>query len=167
MELAGDQLRGVRDSKTLSHRQREELSEAIMARAIGVGIGIVHHGLIERYNVVGATRLAMRRSLRNLAVIPEYLLIDHLRLPDIALPQRGITDGDAKCLSIACASIMAKVTRDRIMKRFDIIYPGYGLAAHKGYGTHQHMDHLRRLGPCPIHRRSFKPIHELLVPRLL
>ena len=163
----GDWLDGVRDSKVLNRRQRERLYVEITTHALAVGVGMAHHGAIETHNIVGATRLAMRRAINNLDAAPEFLLIDHLRLPEVALPQRGITHGDALCLSIACASIVAKVTRDVVMSRFDERYPGYGLAAHKGYGTRQHLECLRRLGPCQIHRRSFAPVRKLLLPTLL
>jgi len=163
----GDWLDGVRDSKVLSRRQRERLFVEITTHALAYGVGMAHHGVIETRNIVGATRLAMRRAVNNLSAAPEFLLIDYLRLPEIDLPQRGITHGDALCLSIACASIVAKVTRDIVMSRFDERYPGYGLAAHKGYGTRQHLECLRRLGPCQIHRRSFAPVRKLLLPTLL
>lgn len=162
----GDWLDGVRDSKALNRRQRERLFVEITTHALAVGIGMAHHGAIETRNILGATRLAMHRAVDNLAVAPEFLLIDYLRLPEIGLPQRGITHGDARCLSIACASIVAKVTRDNVMSRFDLRYPGYGLAAHKGYGTRGHLESLRRLGPCRIHRHSFAPVQRLLMPTL-
>jgi ribonuclease HII len=163
----GNWLDGVRDSKVLNRRQRERLYTEITTHALAVGVGMAHHGVIETRNIVGATRLAMRRAVNNLAPAPEFLLIDYLRLPEVNLPQRGITRGDAVCLSIACASIVAKVTRDSVMSRFDELYPGYGLAAHKGYGTRGHMECLQRLGPCHIHRRSFAPVRKLLLPTLL
>jgi len=160
-------LERVRDSKQLSAARREELYECIMSTAVGVATGVVSHKIIARVNILGATRLAMGRAVARLAVPPEYLLIDHIKLPDISLPQRGITHGDAICLSIACASIIAKVTRDRIMARLDVIFPGYGLSRHKGYGTRRHLEALQELGPCRIHRRSFRPVAELGLPRLL
>jgi len=165
--IPGDWLDGVRDSKVLTRRQRERLFVEINDRALAIGVGMAHHGVIERRNILGATRLAMRRAVNNLTAAPEFLLIDYLHLPEVDLPQRGITRGDAVCLSIACASIVAKVTRDNVMSRFDTRYPGYGLAAHKGYGTRRHLESLRRLGPCRIHRRGFAPVRVLLEPRLL
>ncbi len=166
-EPRGDWLDGVRDSKVLNRSQRERLYLEITTHALAVGVGMAHHGVIETRNIVGATRLAMRRAVNHLAAAPDFLLIDYLRLPEVDLPQRGITHGDALCLSIACASIVAKVTRDVVMSRFDERYPGYGLAAHKGYGTRRHLECLRRLGPCRIHRRSFAPVRKLLLPTLL
>jgi ribonuclease HII len=115
---------------------------------------------IDSQNIVKATLLAMKQAVSQLLQPPEYLLIDHLRLPDISLPQKGITNGDRLCFSIACASIMAKVARDRFMVKLDRVYPGYGLARHKGYGTREHLLYLRQWGPCPIHRRSFRPVRE-------
>ncbi len=165
--LAPTWLADVRDSKMLGPRQREYLSHQIREYALAVGVGIAHHGTIERRNIVGATRLAMCRALNSLVPAPDFLLIDYLRLPELATAQRGITGGDAICLSIACASIIAKVSRDGLMSRFDAIYPGYGLARHKGYGTREHRDRLRELGPCGIHRRSFAPVREFLLPRLV
>ena len=165
--IRSDWLDGVRDSKVLNRRQRERLFVEINDHALAVSVGMAHHGVIAARNIIGATRLAMRRAVNDLTATPEFLLIDYLRLPEIDLPQRGITHGDAVCLSIACASIVAKVTRDNVMSKFDACYPGYGLAAHKGYGTRRHLECLRRLGPCPIHRRSFTPVRVLLEPRLL
>ena len=104
----------------------------------------------------------MKLAVEQLSPPPEWLLIDYLYLPEVALPQKGITNGDRLCFSIACASIVAKVTRDRLMVELERTYPGYGLAAHKGYGTREHLDCLRRLGPCPIHRRSYQPVKEII-----
>ena len=108
--------------------------------------------------IVGATRLAMTRAVSRLALRPRFLLVDALALPDVPIPQKAIIHGDALCLSIAAASIAAKVTRDRIMEKADAAYPGYGFARHKGYGTREHLRNLDRLGPCAIHRRSFAPV---------
>jgi len=110
---------------------------------------------------VPATRLAMRRALDSLALLPQFLLLDALSLHEVVIPQRPIIHGDALCLSIAAASIVAKVTRDRIMEQEDAAHPGYGFARHKGYGTAEHLFNLRRLGPCPIHRFSFAPVRAL------
>ena len=103
----------------------------------------------------------MKSAVDQLVPQPQYLLIDYMRLPEVPLPQKGITDGDSLCFSIACASIVAKVARDRLMVELDAVYPGYGLAEHKGYGTKEHLACLRRMGPCPIHRRSFQPVREI------
>jgi ribonuclease HII len=152
----------VRDSKELSPARRQLLFEQIMEMAISVGLGRVDGEIIDAQGIVRATRLAMKQAIDQLSPPPECLLIDYLTLPESPLPQKGIVDGDRLCLSIACASIIAKVARDRLMVEFDEIYPGYGLAEHKGYGTREHLARLRRLGPSPIHRHSFQPVKELL-----
>jgi ribonuclease HII len=121
----------------------------------------VPHNLIDLRGIVTATRLAMKQAIDRLSPPADYLLIDYLRLPGIPIPQKAITNGDTLCFSIACASIVAKVTRDRLMRETDSIYPGYGFAQHKGYGTRKHLACLRRLGPSPVHRRSFRPVKEL------
>jgi ribonuclease HII len=152
----------VRESKQLSPAQREYLFAFIQEVAISVGIGLVPHDVVDAQGIVRATRLAMKLAVEKLAPQPQYLLIDYLRLPEVLLPQKGITDGDSLCFSIACASIVAKVARDRLMVELDGVYPGYRLAKHKGYGTKEHLACLRRQGPCPIHRRSFRPVRELI-----
>ena len=154
-------LKDVRDSKLLPAEAREELYEVITAEAAGYGAGIVSHAYIDAHGIVAATRLAMKLAIEELSPRPQALLIDFLRLPAFALPQKGIVDGDALCVSIACASIVAKVTRDRLMRRIDGRYSGYGLAQHKGYGTPEHLGRLTELGPSHIHRRSFAPVANL------
>jgi ribonuclease HII len=151
----------IRDSKLLSPARREYLFQHITKVAISVGTGMVPAGIIDSHNIVKATLLAMKQAVSRLRRPPEYLLIDHLRLPDVSLPQKGITNGDRLCFSIACASIIAKVARDRFMVKLDRVYPGYGLAKHKGYGTREHLLYLQQKGPCPIHRRSFRPVREV------
>jgi ribonuclease HII len=151
-------LKDVRDSKLLPVEAREELYEIITAEATGFGAGIVSHAFIDAHGIIAATRLAMKLAIEELTPKPQALLIDFLRLPAFSLPQKGIVDGDALCVSIACASIVAKVTRDRLMRRLDGRYNGYGLAQHKGYGTPEHLDRLQTLGPSSIHRRSFAPV---------
>jgi ribonuclease HII len=155
------QLDGVRDSKQLSPAKRELLFPHIYEVAIAVGIGEAPHSLVDGQGIVKATRFAMKQAIERLSPFPESLLIDYMRLPDVNLPQKGITHGDDLCFSIACASIIAKVARDRVMVEFDRLYPGYGLARHKGYGTRQHVACLKRLGACPIHRRTFRPVREI------
>jgi len=150
----------IRDSKQLTPARREYLYCRIQEAAVAVGIGMVPHDIIDGHNIVTATRLAMRLAVADLTTAPQSLLIDYLRLSEIPLPQLSITRGDQRCFSIACASIIAKVARDRLMSRLDQVYPGYGLAAHKGYGTQGHLHHLHQRGPCPIHRRSFAPVRE-------
>jgi ribonuclease HII len=151
----------VRDSKQLTPRRREQIFELIQQSRIATGIGMASHTDIDAIGIVKATRMAMRRAVRQLTSPPDSLIIDALSLPEIPLPQWGIVRGDQSSLSIACASIVAKVTRDRYMTELDHSYPGYELARHKGYGTRQHLLSLRRLGPCPIHRRSFAPVRRL------
>jgi ribonuclease HII len=151
-------LTGVRDSKQLSPRQRERLFAIIQAAAVSWAAGVVASEEIDLLGILPATRLAMRQAVEGLSVSPQALLVDAVRLPAIPLPQRSLIHGDALCLSIAAASIVAKVTRDRLMVEMDSLYPGYGFARHKGYGTARHAQALRELGPCPIHRRSFAPV---------
>ncbi|HXF68223.1 MAG TPA: ribonuclease HII [Thermoflexus sp.] len=150
-------LAGVRDSKTLSPAEREALFPEILQVAVAVGVGMAGPEEIDALGIVQATRLAMERALKDLAVTPDALIIDALTLA-VPLPQRAIVRADARCLSVAAASIVAKVTRDRWMVEMDRLYPGYGFAGHKGYGTPAHRQALREHGPCPIHRRSFAPV---------
>jgi ribonuclease HII len=148
----------VRDSKELNSRKRESLFDLINMEAIAVGIGIVPPQVIDSVNILKATRLAMIQAVEKLSKQPTFLLIDRITLSQCPIPQMGITRGDKSCLSIACASIIAKVTRDRIMEELDIMYPGYGFAQHKGYGTGRHLSCLRKLGPSPVHRLYFAPV---------
>ncbi len=152
----------VKDSKQLSPAKRQLLFGYIGEIAVAVGVGMVRCEVIDDRGIAMATRLAMKLAVGKLSPAPESLLIDYIRLPEVPLPQKGITNGDELCLSIACASIMAKVTRDRLMVEYDSIYPGYGLANHKGYGTRTHLANLHRLGPSPIHRRSFQPLKGMI-----
>ncbi len=156
----------VRESKQLRSAARELLFGGISEIAISVGIGVAAPEAIDTHGIAAATRLAMKLAIEQLMPQPQYLLIDFLLLPEVPLPQKGITDGDSLCFSIACASILAKVTRDRLMVELDADYPGYGLAGHKGYGTKEHLACLRQLGPCPIHRRSFQPVREIIQQEL-
>jgi ribonuclease HII len=152
----------VKDSKQLTPARREFLFHRIHEIAISIGIGLAPQDLIDTKGIIRATRLAMKQAINQLSPPPQSLLIDYMRLPEVRLPQKGITKGDNLCFSIACASIIAKVARDQIMVAFDRIYPGYGLAQHKGYGTREHFACLYRLGPCPIHRRSFRPVRNIM-----
>ena len=153
-------LAGVDDSKRLSPRARARLYDRIQDVALAVGVGMASADEIDAMGIVPATRLAMHRALAALPYTPDYLLLDHIRLPEVNIPQESFTRGDARVLSIAAASIIAKVTRDRIMEELDARYPGYGFAQHKGYGTAAHREALRRLGPSPIHRRTWAPVRE-------
>ena len=159
-------LNQVKDSKQLSPAKRELLFHHIHEVAISIGIGVVHHEIIDAKGIVRATRLAMKLAIGQLSPPPDFLLIDYMHLPEVPLAQKGVTNGDSLCFSIACASIIAKVSRDHMMIAFDETYPGYGLAQHKGYGTREHIACLCRLGPSPIHRQSFKPVKNLIQGRL-
>ena len=152
----------VRDSKQLNSRQRESLFDLISKEALAVGTGIVPSQVIDSINILKATKLAMMQAVERLPRKPHFLIIDRVTLSQCPIPQRGITRGDRLCLSIACASIIAKVTRDRMMEEFDRIYPGYGFARHKGYGTGEHVSCLGKLGPSPIHRLYFAPVRSVI-----
>lgn len=152
----------VRDSKLLTPERREELFEPICTHALAHATGLATREEIDRLGIVPATRLAMRRALEALELPPDGLLIDALKLPFFTLPQRAIIHGDQLSLSIACASILAKVTRDQMMIKMDSALPGYAFAHHKGYGTPEHQAALRALGPSGEHRTSFAPIKTLL-----
>jgi len=152
----------VRESKQLTSARREFLSQHIQEIAISIGTGVSSHEIIDTQGIIKATRSAMKLAIDQLSPPPQCLLIDYMRLPESPLHQKGIKNGDSLCFSIACASIVAKVARDHLMAELDKIYPGYGLAEHKGYGTKEHFACLRRLGPSPIHRRSFQPIKNVI-----
>jgi ribonuclease HII len=155
------ELNSIRDSKLLSPRRREELFEVVRSTAQAVGVGVVGAEEIDAQRIVPATRQAMRLALASLKPAPQHLLIDYLRLPAVKLPQQAMAHGDALCCSIAAASIIAKVHRDRLMVELDARFPGYGFAQHKGYGTAAHRAALTRLGPSPIHRLSWTPCRGL------
>ena len=148
-------IRGVCDSKLLTPERREELFVAIHERALAVGVAIVDHVTIDRVNILQATRIAMVDALRRLPIAPDLIITDFVALPEVPCPQKNLVDGDARCASVAAASIVAKVTRDRIMRELDTQFPEYGFAQHKGYATPDHLAALDRHGPCPVHRRSF------------
>jgi len=151
-------IRGLADSKLLTHEQREALFQVISERAIAVGVGIIDHETIDRVNILQATRLAMADALARLTVSPDFVITDFVALKGLGCPQRNLVDGDARCASVAAASIIAKVTRDRLMIEADRDFPEYGFARHKGYGTPEHLAALDRWGPCPLHRRSFSGV---------
>lgn len=145
----------INDSKKLTATRREERYEVIMAKAEAVGIGVVSPDRIDEINILQATYEAMRQAVEELSVAPDLLLNDAVTIPGIPVPQVPIIKGDAKSISIGAASIIAKVTRDRMMEEYDKLFPGYGFAKNKGYGTSEHIDALRIAGASPIHRRSF------------
>jgi ribonuclease HII len=153
---------GIRDSKEMNALERETAFEVIIKWAADIGVGIVSPQIIDEINILGATRRAMRQAVSNLSLEPDYLLIDGWPLPYSSISQQGIIKGDKRCFSIACASIIAKVVRDRIMTDFDRIFPQYGFAIHKGYGTKKHLQCLNKNGPVEIHRFSFAPVRDLV-----
>jgi ribonuclease HII len=156
-------LDGVRDSKLCSSSQRDDLYKRIHETALASGVGLASHQEIDRIGIAAAARLAMSRAIEMLTHQPQALLIDWVRLRDINLPQQSIIKGDQRSLSIAAASILAKVTRDRLMIELDSGHPGYGFAQHKGYATPAHQSALATLGPCDLHRRTFDPIRTRLL----
>ena len=145
----------INDSKQLSAKKRDELYDELRNKAVSYGIGIVGHEKIDEVNILQATYIAMRDAISKLSVKPDQLLVDAVKIPEVDTDQRGIIKGDARSASIAAASIVAKVYRDRLMEEYDKKYPGYGFAENKGYGTKVHTDALKTVGPCEIHRRSF------------
>lgn len=157
---AGVRIDGVNDSKKLSPRARERLFDVITARAVAIGIGMAAPELIDRINILQATRHAMLEAVGQLSRQPDYLLIDGISTIDSPIPQRTVKKGDSLSLSIAAASIIAKVTRDRLMMELDTIHPGYGFAAHKGYGCASHLEAIRMLGPTAVHRLTFGGVKE-------
>lgn len=155
----GIQLEGVDDSKRLRPMERERLFQRISQLARGIGVGIVGSALIEQVNIRQSTLIAMSEAVQQLPEAPDYLLVDGCDRVPLRLAQRAIIGGDHLIISIAAASIVAKVTRDRLMVAYDRQFPGYGFAQHKGYGTFAHLQALNRLGPCAIHRRTFRGVN--------
>jgi ribonuclease HII len=154
-------LPGLHDSKLLTPAERDRLYELIQRRAVAIGVGIADAKMIDRMNVLEATRWAMREAIEQLDPQPDVLLMDGRESLSMAIAQRAVVGGDHLCASIAAASIVAKVMRDRMMAEIDAMYPGYGFGAHKGYGTRDHQARLLELGPCPEHRMSFAPVRAL------
>ena len=150
-----EQILYLNDSKKLSEKKREELYDVIMEKAVATGIGIIGPARIDEINILQATYEAMRMAIGNLQVQPGILLNDAVTIPQVTIPQVPIIKGDAKSVSIAAASILAKVTRDRLMVEYDKVLPGYDFAGNKGYGSAAHIEALKKLGPTPIHRKSF------------
>jgi len=148
-------IRGLDDSKRLAPEQRDVLFAVIEERALAVGVGMVDHATIDRINILRATRVAMLEALTRLAIRPDLVITDFVSLDGLACPQRNLINGDRRSATVAAASIVAKVTRDRLMRDLDARYPDYGFGRHKGYATPEHLAMLDRIGPCPIHRRTF------------
>lgn len=151
---------GVDDSKKLTPKERDELYALIVERAVAIGVGSADHSLIDRVNILQATLHAMKEAVGALAVKPDYLLVDGISAPPVPLPMMTIKKGDGASVSIAAASIIAKVTRDRLMVGYGRQFPPYGFETHKGYGSLAHLQAIARLGPCPIHRTTFRGVKE-------
>jgi ribonuclease HII len=155
-------LPGLNDSKKLAPKTREKLFIKIREKAISIGLAVISHKIIDKLGIGKANKLAMQKAFQNLMICPDYILLDgKYSKIKTSLPQKAITGGDRKVASIAAASIVAKVTRDRIMVKYHQKYPRYKFDQHKGYGTEKHFELLRELGPCAIHRRSFYPVSEM------
>jgi len=161
----GTVIEGVRDSKKLSPQKREELFEQIVNECLSYGVGIVEHDVIDYVNIRCATFTAMRLAISELSVVPDHVLVDGHAIPELGLPQLAIIRGEDQSMSIAAASILAKVHRDRLMELYDTAYPQYGFARNKGYATPQHLEALLSHGPCRIHRRTFRPTRDMQQPR--
>jgi ribonuclease HII len=162
----GTKLRGVDDSKKLTAALRQTLAARIRACALSIGVGVVAVDEIDRLNIYRAALEAMRRAVLALPIPPEHVVVDARRIPGISIPQTPLIDGDARCFSVAAASIVAKVERDRMMRELDALYPQYGFRHNMGYGTPQHLAAIDRCGPSPVHRRSFAPVRQLHFPGL-
>ena len=149
-------IEGINDSKKISEKKREKLYDQILEEAISYGVGIIGHDEIDEINILNATKKALTLSLKELTVKPDLIIVDALtHIDTMGIPYESIIKGDAKCYSISAASIIAKVTRDRIMREWDNVYPEYGFQQHKGYGTAKHISAIKEYGLCPIHRKSF------------
>lgn len=158
---------GLNDSKKLSEKRREALfSQLTEADGVHYGIGIVSSEHIDHINILQATYRAMRQALAELSPLADFVLVDGRPVPGLPCPSHNLIKGDGRCVSIAAASIIAKVTRDRMMVAYDQEFPGYAFARHKGYGTKAHLNALQKLGACPIHRRSFSPVRNVVEPTL-
>lgn len=154
----GRPVRGLRDSKKLTEKRREELFEEIREKSAAWSVAMTGPGEIDRTNILRAALRAMEKAVAGLSVAPDFVLVDGNARISIAVEQKTVVGGDDRCASIAAASIVAKVTRDRLMKELETEYPGYGFSRHKGYPSKEHRESLRRLGPCPIHRKSFNGV---------
>ena len=154
-------IKGLNDSKTISKKKHETIYQEVLKQAVAIGIGIKDNQVIDEVNIYEATKLAMIEAVGNLKITPQHLLIDAMKL-DLQIPQTSIIKGDANSLSIAAASIVAKVTRDRMMTDYELIYPGYDFSHNVGYGTQHHLEGLKRRGITPIHRKTFEPIKSMI-----
>lgn len=154
----GRPVRGLRDSKKLTEKRREELFEEIREKSAAWSVAMTGPGEIDRTNILRAALRAMEKAVEGLSVAPDFVLVDGNARISLAVEQRTVVGGDDRCASVAAASIVAKVTRDRLMKELETEYPGYGFSRHKGYPSKEHRESLRRLGPCPIHRKSFNGV---------
>lgn len=149
-------IEGVNDSKKVSEAKREKLYDIIIQEAISYGVGIIYQDEIDEINILQATKKGVTEAIKQMKVKPNIIMVDALNgIDTMGIPYKSIIKGDAKCYSIAAASIIAKVTRDRIMREWDKVYPEYGFASHKGYGTAKHIAAIKEFGPCPIHRKTF------------
>ena len=156
----GCKIKGLNDSKKIPKKKHQEIYQAVLDKALAVGIGLIDNEGIDQVNIYEATKLAMKEALSKLSLKPDYLLIDAMKL-DIDIPQESIIKGDANSLSIAAASIVAKVTRDKLMADYDKEYPGYDFAQNAGYGTKSHLQGLEQNGVTPIHRKTFEPVKSM------
>lgn len=153
---ANSMIEGVNDSKKVSEKKREKLYDLILEEAISYGVGIIGQDEIDEINILNATKKGLTMSLQELTQKPDLIIVDALtHIDTLGIPYESIIKGDAKCYSISAASIIAKVTRDRIMREWDKVYPQYGFAQHKGYGTSAHINAIKEFGPCPLHRKAF------------
>ena len=149
-------IEGVNDSKKVSEKKREKLYDLILEEAISYGIGIIYQDKIDKINILQATKKGLTESINQMEIKPNLIMVDALTgIDTLGIPYKSIIKGDAKCYAISCASIIAKVTRDRIMREWDKVYPEYGFAAHKGYGTAKHIAAIKKFGATPIHRKTF------------
>jgi len=155
---------GLRDSKQTFEKGRKKLFWEIIRNAVGVGVGIVHADVIDRINILQSTKLAMKRALEDMGARPDILYIDAVKLPEVDISQRSIFKGESISASIAAASIIAKVVRDEMMFDYHEMYPLYNFRGHKGYSTKEHMEAVKKYGPCPIHRRSFRRVKDVELP---
>lgn len=156
-----DTLKGLNDSKKLTPKKRDEFFDIIHQTALAIAVGMGSSQLVDDINVVQATRMAMQEALEALPIAPDYLLLDYLKLPAVELPQDSFPKAESISLTVAAASVVAKVTRDRLMIELSHQYSDYGFERHKGYGTRIHQEALQKLGPCPVHRMSYRPIQIL------